>query len=352
MNKKTVILAMPPIFGIYQAIADNLRFHNFEVIEIIYGEDRKFTYSNIWQHAKKIFFRNILRQREYKKEQLFKPHAEQFIKKLNAIKGQADYCLMFWPGGFPSSFIQTLREKSRLMVHYNWERLDFLEHEFYKIRYFDKFLFFDPHDIGKHQEHMNKLVPITSFWFDCYQYNKQPLLANNLLFIGSHAKQRINDIRHFYYIAKENNLPISFHICAQNGNIQEARQELGLHDIHYFPPEEAPSYKENLNMVQNAGILIDFLNNKHHGLSLRIFEAIGYDKKLITTNHTISHYDFYHPDNIFIWNGSNIRELKQFIHQPYHPLPKKIKEKYSFRNWINFVFEITPNTPIILPKLD
>lgn len=346
MKKKTVILAMPPIFNIYQAIADNLRFHGFEVVELIY-EEQKFTYANFWEWLKKLYYRNLLRRREYKKIQLFKPYLPGFMEKLDRIEGQADYCLMIWPGVFPSFFIQTLRDKSRLMVHYNWETLEFLEHEFYKIRYFDKFLFFDPYDIGKRPEFSDRLIPITSFWFDCYPQNEQP--DGSLFFIGSHAKQRIDDIRLFYRTAKETGLPVDFHIGAEDP--EKARQELGLPDINYFAFADAMSYRDNLYMVRKAGILVDFLNNKHYGLSLRIFEAIGYDKKLITTNPTVVHYDFYRPDNIFVWNGSNTDELKSFMQRPYSPLPPELKHKYSFENWMRFVFGIEPNQAIGLPSL-
>ena len=58
MKAKTVILAMPPIFGIHQVIAENLRFHGFEVTELIY-EEGKLTYANIWQRLKKLFYRNL-----------------------------------------------------------------------------------------------------------------------------------------------------------------------------------------------------------------------------------------------------------------------------------------------------
>lgn len=344
--RKTVILAMPPIFKIHQVIAENLRFHGFDVVEIIY-EEQKFVYTGLWQRVKKLFYRNLLRQREYKKNQLFLPYHDSFMQKIDEIPGQADYCLMIWPGVFPSHFLQTLRDKSRLMVHYNWETLEFLEHEFYKIRYFDKFMFFDPYDIGKRQEYADKLLPITSFWFDCYPVEEKT--DNSLFFIGSHAKQRIGDIRQFYHAAEEVGLPVDFHIGAKKP--EEARKELGLPKVRYFSFNEALPYRENLKMVQKAGILVDFLNNKHHGLSLRIFEAIGYDKKLITTNPTVTFYDFYHPDNIFVWNGSNTEELKTFMQKPYVPLPEKIKQKYSFGNWLNYVFEIEPNIPIDLPRL-
>lgn len=346
MQKKTVILAMPPIFDIYKVLAENLRFHGFEVVEIIYQEE-KFVYKNIWQRLKKFYYRNVLNQREYKKEQLFKPYYPEIKKKLEQIQGKADYCFMIWPGVFPSSFMQILRDKSDKMVHYNWETLEFLEHEFYKIRYFDKFMFFDPNDIGKRPEYADKLVPITSFWFDCLPPQNQ--VSGSLFFIGSHHKERIHDIQQFYQAAKENQIPIDFHIAAKDVDL--ARQELGLADVHYFPMNEALPYRENLKKAQQAGILVDFLHSKHQGLSLRIFEAIGYDKKLITTNPTVVYYDFYHPDNMFVWTGNNIDELKIFLQKPYQPLPENLKHKYSFGNWIKYVFDIEPNIPITLPEL-
>ena len=350
MKKKTVILVMPPIFGIYQAIADNLRFHNFEVIELIYGDGKRFTYANSWQHIKKLFFQNILRRREYKKEQLFKPYAAEFMRQVNAIQRKADFCLAFWPGAFPDYFLQFLREKSQLMVHYNWEKLEFLEREFYKIRYFDKFLFFDPYDIGKKPEHADKLIPITSFWLDCYQEDVEP--TNSLLFVGSHANRRIKSIQSFYYAAKENNIPIDFYICAQDNDIKRAKEELEIEEAHYYPISESITYKEYLLMVKRSGILVDFLNDMHYGLSLRIFEAIGYEKKIITTNPTVANYDFYHPNNIFIWDGNNIEELKYFMTIPYYKLSDELRNKYSFKNWINFIFDIQPYTPIYLPNLN
>ena len=344
--KKTVLLAMPPIFNIYQVVAENLRHHGFELVEFIY-EEQKFVYTSLWQRLKKLFYRNLLRQREYKKEQLFKPYLPEFQQKLNRIQGQADYCFMIWPGVFPSSFMQTLRDKSRLMVHYNWETLEFLEHEFYKIRYFDKFMFFDPYDIGKRPEYAEKLVPITSFYFDCLPESNEN--NHSLFFIGTHHKERVADIRAFYQAAKQLGLPIDFRIAAKN--LDQARAELGLTDIQYFPYQDALPYRENLLLTQKAGVLVDFLNTKHYGLSLRIFEAIGFEKKLITTNPTIVHYDFYHPDNILVWTGNNHAELIEFLKKPYFRLPQHIKHQYSFENWINYVFNIEPNTPITLPNL-
>lgn len=95
--------------------------------------------------------------------------------------------------------------------------------------------------------------------------------------------------------------------------------------------------------------LVDFINGKHCGLSFRTFEAMGYDKKLITTNAEIIKYDFYNPNNIFVLNNDNLAKLNEFLEKPYEPLPVEIKQKYSFTNWIRYVFDEKPYQEINLP---
>ena len=346
--KKTIILAMPDLFKIHETIAENLRFHGFNTIVIAYKEE-KYRYTGLLDKLKKIYHRNLLNDKNYKKELIFKQHGQPYLNLLNTIQEPVDYCLFIWPFIFPHSFMKILREKAKLCVHYNWESLAFFANDIDKLKYFDKFFYFDPYDTGKWQQNNYPvpLLPTTSFYFDF------PLPAckskNSLFFLGLHAKQRIADIQAFYEIAKQVDLEVDFRIVAHD--IQQAKEELKLEEIQYLPFSEALSYYDNLLLSAQAHVLVDFLNRKHHGLSLRVFEALGLSKKLITTNPTVIHYDFYHPNNIFIWNGNNHHELRQFLTQPYHPLPTHIMQKYSFGNWIKYILDIEPHQKITLPQL-
>jgi hypothetical protein len=40
-------------------------------------------------------------------------------------------------------------------------------------------------------------------------------------------------------------------------------------------------------------------------LIFRVFEALGYKKKLITNNQDITSYDFYNENNIFVITNEN-----------------------------------------------
>ena len=107
-------------------------------------------------------------------------------------------------------------------------------------------------------------------------------------------------------------------------------------------------FKDNLLASRKSKVLLDFVISEHKGLSLRTFEALGHDKKLITTNKEIAKYDFYHPNNIFILDN-NFDDIPAFLNKPYHHIEPKIKEKYSFGNWIKYVLDIHPYQPILLP---
>ncbi|SMB90481.1 hypothetical protein SAMN05660772_01528 [Pasteurella testudinis DSM 23072] len=121
-------------------------------------------------------------------------------------------------------------------------------------------------------------------------------------------------------------------------------------NITLLHSNQLKSFHDNLLEARQSKVLLDFVINAHHGLSFRAFEALGHDKKLITTNGDIIDYDFYHPNNIFILNENNIDELPDFLAKPFYNIEQKIKEKYSFGNWIKYVLDIEPHQAIILPK--
>ena len=337
---------MPELFRIHELVLENLEYSGFEVVPLTY-EEKHFEYKNIFDWLKKIWFRDILQQKHYKRLTAFRPDGERFDKMLQNMGGKADFCFMIWLGSYPPEFIAKLRGYADTMVYYNWEALDFLEENFDRIEFFDKFYFFDPFDKGRRPEHADKLYPITSFYFDCFTPSETA--SDKILFIGSYAVERNSDIRTFCETARAIGLPVDFRLASRD--IAAHQAELGVPEVKFFPFEQSLSYRENLEEATAASVLVDFLNRKHYGLSLRIFESVGLDKKLITTNPTVVHYDFYHPDNMFYWDGSNVDALKDFLTRPYAPLAPEIKRKYSFSNWINCAFGLEPHIPITLPDI-
>jgi len=91
-------------------------------------------------------------------------------------------------------------------------------------------------------------------------------------------------------------------------------------------------------MTQEASIVLDLQRPNQEGLSFRVFEALGLEKKIITTNKSIKNYDFYHPNNIAIIDSDAIEIPASFFSTPYEKLDAEIVKKYHVSSWVNQVF--------------
>lgn len=71
-----------------------------------------------------------------------------------------------------------------------------------------------------------------------------------------------------------------------------------------------------------------------------MLEALGAKKKLITTNEDVVSYDFYRPENIYIYIYNGKIDLDNiFFKENYKELSKEIYDKYSLRNWLKEIVE-------------
>lgn len=94
------------------------------------------------------------------------------------------------------------------------------------------------------------------------------------------------------------------------------------------------NYCDVLNEVQSSKCIIDITKNGQCGETLRVLEAIFFEKKLITTDKNIVTKPYYKKNNIFILGIDNEIELKKFIDSPYDRLDNTIIQNYSFEKWI------------------
>ena len=98
------------------------------------------------------------------------------------------------------------------------------------------------------------------------------------------------------------------------------------------------SMKKVIDMVSHTLSLFDIQHPSQNGLTIRTFEALASNTKLITTNSSIRYYDFYNPRNIAIIDRDNPVIPDNFLDTPYESLPDKIVDKYSLENWLGVIF--------------
>lgn len=128
--------------------------------------------------------------------------------------------------------------------------------------------------------------------------------------------------------------------------IAEIIGKLGLQaDFHIVGKNDAEiSYEENLKRVAGTRCVVEVVQEKQTGLSLRALEALFFGKKLITTNPAIVRAEFYRPENICalaLENGGGYdkdeiaEKVRRLLEIPPVSIPDEIRQKYSFQAWIN-----------------
>jgi hypothetical protein len=101
-----------------------------------------------------------------------------------------------------------------------------------------------------------------------------------------------------------------------------------------YTSNQIPLAKVN-NYIHNSQILLDINRTGQNGLTFRVFESLGLEKKLITTNEDIKNYDFYDPKNILIIDDKNPNIPLSFFNKEYNTISEEIIKKYTIEAWIH-----------------
>lgn len=323
MNKfkdKSIILAVPDHFGLPQVFKENLEFLGFTVYLVKHDNSKikLSTKDSLIHFYKKTFNKNKTHKARITALGKEKPQ----ISFLNEIES-VDYALVIRPDLFSEKVLQKIKSKSIHTVGYQWDGMQRFPLAEKTIQYFDNFFVFDNNDVKKYHniEHIN------NFYFD-YLHTKK-IIKQDIFFVGTFMRDRINELLHLSLIFKNSGLKNNINIIC---NKSKYYKKYGAFPVNFT--KSGMNFKDSILNTQQSKVILDFQNSMHNGVSLRVFEAVGYQKKLITNNPLVKNYDFYNPQNIFVFTNKNLHEVEHFLKLDFVELPTEIREKYSFTHWI------------------
>lgn len=334
---KRILLGMPQRL-FFSEIKQQLEAYGFEVIGIPYPDD--FKYSSFGDRLYNCFRKVFLFDNKYKTYLKYRDTGAKTRSIIKNILKPVDYALIISMDYFPDDALKLIKEKSKVLIGYQWDGLDRYPLARDLISLFDRFFVFDPKDLKE-----EGILPTTNFYLPTKLVNVTADI--DVYYIGSFVKSRMKVINELAHYLDGTGARSVIKVFSKKPEIIDKYKDSPLEII-----EEYISYEQNLAYVSRSRTIVDILNKVHCGLSFRVFEALGNDKKLITDNQNIANYDFYDPSNIFIIRDLNFEGLEEFIASPYKPLDPLIKEKYSFGNWIKHILGIQPHIPISLPDLN
>lgn len=101
------------------------------------------------------------------------------------------------------------------------------------------------------------------------------------------------------------------------------------------------TYIQYLNVMLNSHMVLDIVNCKQVGETMRLLEALLAGRKVVTNNQSMRAHPLYNPNNILIFD--NVDELAKkvftFYNQPFDDDVKPLLEKYSPRYVLGEIIE-------------
>lgn len=338
--KKRVLLAAPYHFDLYSLIEKNLSSRGFDVTTIVAKE---FKYESFGQRAINFFMKSSGIDRRYKLKLKAAAQLNEWNKAINSNQ-TFDYALFLRADMFAPELISRIRSMTSKMIAYQYDGIERFPQIKKLLNYFDDFFVFDPLD---YHNKPNPFKPTTNFYFDYEEELGTIGTSDSVFFLGSHQNERMIELLRLEKTLDKLGIPFDFTILSGKPKRKLKDQ---LIDSKIKLTKSYFSFEEYLKHVKDSGVIVDIVTRHHLGLSFRTFEALKYKKKLITTNEYISCFDFYHPNNIFILKKSSGEEqIRSFLQAPYFAISERIVNKYSFSNWVNYMFGIRPYEALSVP---
>ncbi|KGE13916.1 hypothetical protein [Sphingobacterium deserti] len=324
-RNQRVILGMPRTFSIYKVLISRMQQLGFDIIDVSYNNDI-FTYRSFWDRSVNFFRKIVLNDKGYKNKLKFKALGQRVLQQLQAMDKKADYAILIRADIYPKDVVERIVDHAHKSIAYQWDGISRYPAVKQLVSLFDHFYVFQGEGFTQQQALYR---PLNNFYFG-HLYNPEikPRL-NTFYFIGSFVKSRWENIRSAALLIADAGGIVDFYIYSTDKQISTEYTVAGLKFI-----QQSVDYEEGVTNVLYSEYLVDFLIEGQQGLSIRVFESIGYRRKLITDNASVKNYDFYRPNNIYILNVDE-RSLSDFMMQPYEGLPEDILAKYNFDCWLH-----------------
>ena len=154
----------------------------------------------------------------------------------------------------------------------------------------------------------------------------EPLNATNYdIFFGANDNGRKQQALELKDRFESLGLSTFYHILPKRGNEQDG----------YLP------YNEYLQLVKRSKGSLEILRAGQYGVTLRTFESLFLQKKLITSNEVLPFYRMYDPRNVFMI-GEDLSKLTAFLNIPYHPADQEIRDFFEAKNWAQRFVDYDP----------
>ena len=311
MENKRVLFITFDMSGYYDAVRDELKTRYAEV-DYYNTAALSYRYKNlgekIYSSGYKLFtgkkLKNYLKLRD--------------LTEAVASK-QYDIALIVRPDLFFDSQLETIRKSSKRMIAYYHDSVNNIPRKKDVIKYFDAVWAYEKADAEKYN-----LNFIPNFIY--FQPQTDAVVPKGAFTVASYD-YRFAVLEKVAAQLKAANFPYRFFVMSD-----KPRES----DLVTFISRRMQN-PEVIAEIKNASIIVDIHKyGVQDGLTFRTFEALGFARKLITTNRDVRNYEFFDEQNIFVIDDvENFAIPTEFLESPYRPVPENIVEKFTVAAWLD-----------------
>jgi hypothetical protein len=275
-----------------------------------------FSYKNIFSRLNNFFLKLI------NFPSLKEKGKTNYIKKVFQDGDLFDIILIIRPDKLERKALLFLRDNAIQMSCFLFDGIENFKDQKKTLSFFDTVYSYDKADVEKYNFQF-----LTNYIYDDQIETKK---ISNLVFNISSFDDRFPFLEKLAdYFSQER---ISYRFIVKKDRVFK-HKNIEISD-RYLPISEVK------NIIASSLVLVDIQQKNQDGLTFRIFEALGYKKKLITNNQDIVTYDFYNPNNIFVISESNYEVPSSFFETDFVEIDRDILSKYKLDNWIFEVFKV------------
>lgn len=263
---------------------------------------------------------------------------KNILKKLQTRGLKFDYILFVNPEAVSCKILTQIRDeyKSSKFILYMWDSIKNRKQNQELLPLFDAKFTFDPKDALQYDMVLRPL-----FYIDAYK-SRDDSRIYDLLFIGTaHSDRYIFVQKIVQSFGRELKSKLHFYLGSRKLFWLKKISEASFKSVQYRDVSfTSLSHEQNAALIGQSNAVLDINHPKQCGLTMRTFETLGAQRKLITTNADVLNYDFYNPKNILVIDRASPVVDKAFIEGLFEPTDEKTLFKYSIQGWAYDIFEL------------
>lgn len=284
-----------------------------------------------------IFVKGIIRLKKSLYQKKINAYYRSILKKIEGEK--YDFLFVIRGEVVPEFFLKEfiIKQKRCINIFYTWDSFKNCNHAVQNLKYFNKKFTFDREDAINFKIDFRPLFFLDSF----KRIKTKNEYKIDLLCIGTAHSDRyvltnkvvdwcnLNLFKTHIFFYSRSRLVFAYKFF-----IDSSFKKFDYNKISFKSLDK----KEIINLYSNSKIILDINHPDQKGLTMRTFEAIGAQKKLITSNEDIKKYSFYNPNNIKVISRKKPKLEVSFFYSKYEPIEDFIYKKSSIEGWLESLF--------------